>query len=128
MGNGSAFVTDDRSGGYATTAMWQHAGEVTLPRKTAVHAVQQGQRVIYAMRLPDGIIKIGCCSDLANRASQLHGKILGFRPGDLAEELEVHRSLRRHVARGREFYHPRPEVIAFVNELRDLFDLPHIAA
>jgi hypothetical protein len=127
MGNASAFVTGDREDGYAVSAMWQYVGETTLPRKTAMQALQQG-RVIYAMRLPDGAIKIGCCADLANRASQLHGQILGFRPGDIPEETEIHRSLRRHVARGREYYHPRPEVIAFVNELRDEFDLPHIAA
>lgn len=128
MGNASAFVTGEGDDGYARSEMWQNVGETTLPRKTALRALQNGKRVIYAMSLPCGSIKIGCCNDLANRASQLHGKILGFRPGDIPEEMDIHRSLRAHVSRGREYYHPHPAVIAFVNELRDEFDLPHIAA
>jgi hypothetical protein len=99
-----------------------------IPKAPVLHALQGGRHVIYALRLPDDVIKIGCCADLAMRASQLHGQILGFRFGDFDEEREIHQQLRAHVARGREYYHPRPEVIAVVNELRDEFGLPHIAA
>lgn len=55
-------------------------------------------------------------------------EILGFVPGTTDDEQAVHASLRPHVAHGVEYYHPTAAVMAVVNEMRDRFNLPHIAA
>lgn len=115
-------------GGYAAPALWDNQREAPHTLSPTMRALHAGERMIYAMRLPDGVIKIGCCSNLANRRSQLHGQILGFRPGDFDDERVIHADLKPHRARGREYYHATTEVMAVANELRDEFGLPHIAA
>jgi hypothetical protein len=100
-------------------------------QNAALRAMQAGQTFVYAVRFPDGIIKIGCSTNLAQRFNQYRvdkGELLGFMPGDYALEQEIHQTLRDDRARGREWYHPTPGVIAIVNEMRDGFDMPHIAA
>lgn len=95
----------------------------------AIMALTAGMQVVYALRLTDGTIKIGCTSNLAKRRNHYVGcEVLGFRPGDFEDEAEIHRTLKPHRARGFEYYHPTAEVIAAVNALRDHFGLPHIAA
>jgi len=91
-------------------------------------AVQGGELVIYAAWVPGGLVKIGCTSDLYQRLNQLRGELIGFRFGGFAEEADVHRSLKPHVAEGREWYHPTPAVIAFANELREGLGMEPIAA
>lgn len=114
--------------GTTASDVWADNAEVIPSKFAAIGAMTQGRHVVYAMRLPDGVIKIGCCKDLARRAYGLHGEILGFRFGDFAEEKAIHANLVEHRARGHEYYHPTPAVMAVVNELRDEFNLPHIAA
>lgn len=96
-----------------------------------LEAVQAGQSLVYAVRFPDGIIKIGCSGNLAKRMDAYRskgGELVGFMPGDYALEQEIHGTLRDHLARGREWYHSVPAVIAIVNEMRDGFKMPHLAA
>lgn len=115
------------SGGYAASTVFQTPA--TEPTRTeALAALQGSNSVVYAMRVPDGAIKIGCTTNLANRASSLHGEILGFRPGTFADELAIHHSLIPHRARGREYYRPTDQVMAVVNDIRSHFNMPHIAA
>lgn len=128
MLNDSPYAQAETEDGYAVSGIWQSASLPRLAKYPAVRALQAGHHVIYALRLRDGIIKIGCCKDLANRSSGLGGQILAFREGDFAEELEIHRSLIEHRAHGREYYHPVPAVIAVVNEMRQHFDLPPLEA
>ncbi len=97
----------------------------------ALRAYCNGQSVVYAVQFPDGIIKIGCTGDLATRLSAFQadkGALLGFRFGEYEDEQALHASLKAHVARGREWYHPAPEVLAVVNDMRTAFNLPPIAA
>lgn len=99
--------------------------------KALRHILEAGTSVIYAAQFPDGIIKIGCTSDLTHRLSAFAadgGALIGFMPGEYEDEQEIHRALREHVARGREWYNPTPEVLAAVNEMRDRFNMPHLAA
>ncbi len=87
--------------------------------------------VVYAVRFPDGTFKIGCSTNLAARHRKFRakgGEIVGFMAGDFDDERAIHQSLHHAVMRGREWYHPEPEVLAVVNEMRDQFDLPHLAA
>jgi hypothetical protein len=86
--------------------------------------------VLYAVRLPGGTIKIGCTSNFASRLSSYgpDSEVLGFRAGDRADEQAIHKSLKAHLRHGREWYHPTSEVFAVVNDMRDDFGLPHLAA
>jgi hypothetical protein len=94
-------------------------------RTQAIHAMTGGEPVVYALRLLDGIIKIGCTRDLPKRRTAYdRSEILAFRFGDEQDEQAIHATLIPHRARGREYYHPTPEVLAVVNDMRSDFNLP----
>jgi hypothetical protein len=90
--------------------------------------------VVYALRLDDGVIKIGYTTNLEDRrhtvckqSGSQSAEVLGFRiGGTYAEEQAIHDSLRAHVAKRVEYYHPTAEVMAVVNDLRSTLDLPHV--
>ncbi|MBC7939099.1 MAG: GIY-YIG nuclease family protein [Chitinophagaceae bacterium] len=91
--------------------------------------------LLYAVRLSDGLIKIGYTTALARRIDKLclehhvrMAEFLGFKFGTLDEEKAVHLSLKGHAAHGREFYHPHPEVLSVVNEWRSALGIERIAA
>jgi hypothetical protein len=80
-----------------------------------------GAELIYAIRCPDGVIKIGHTRNLSARRRHFDTTpeaILAIKPGTYAEEQAVHTRLSGSVARGQEYYHPTPEVLAYVNDLR----------
>lgn len=93
----------------------------TLRRAAIRDALAEIGEVIYAITCEDGLIKIGHTTDLRHRRSQ-HGvafqDVVAVMPGSYEDEQAIHRSLRAHVARGREYYHPHPDVIDFVNDIR----------
>lgn len=97
-------------------------------RAQALRAIVGDASVVYAIRMRDGVVKIGCTQRLWRRVNEVGGEIIAFTLGDLADESAVHEGLRDHVAHGREYYHPTPEVLAAVNAMRDEWNLPHIAA
>lgn len=128
-------------GGYATSGIWHDSDDSgtsvgharirseQADRAQALRALQGDAQVLYALRLTDGTIKIGCTSNLAQRHRSYPGaQILAFMPGDFEDEAAIHESLREYRARGWEYYHASPEVIAVVNAMRDEFGLPHLAA
>jgi len=98
----------------------------------AIRALVDGfDTMLYAARMPDGTIKIGCTSDLASRFRYLramHGVMVGFIPGSFDDEADIHSLLKPYLAMGQEWYHPAPQVIDTVNQMRDRYDLPHLAA
>lgn len=82
-----------------------------------------GVELIYAIRCPDGAIKIGWTKDLMSRrrhftTADTPESILAVSPGTLDQEQALHAQLRGSVARGQEYYHPTPEVLAYVNGVR----------
>lgn len=85
--------------------------------------------VIYAMRQPGGIIKIGHTANIANRISSLGGwkHLIALKPATRADELALHKTLRAHVHHGREYYNATPEVLAVVNDMRSALRLDPIA-
>ena len=85
--------------------------------------------VLYAVRV-NGMIKIGFTRDVYERVRKYGNirNILALKPGSLADETALHRSLRAHCAKGREYYHPAPEVIALVNEWRSALNFDPISA
>lgn len=95
-------------------------------RAEALRAILGNRSAIYAIRTKAGDIKIGCTTRLWMRVNEVGGEILAFRFGDFDEEWSIHASLRQHVARRQEYYHPAPEVMAVVNAMRDEWNLPHL--
>jgi len=110
-----------------------HAGNLERPEKKlgSITVLKALGPVVYALRVPDGAIKIGYSTDLPNRMRRFvrtsEAEILAILPGGtLAEEQAIHARLRDHVAYGREFYHPTPEVVAEVNGMREQIGLDHL--
>lgn len=95
-----------------------------MDQANAIRAIQMGQPMLYAVMCPDGAIKIGCTTNLAQRRSYLQGEILAFRFGDFDDERAIHDSLREHLAHGDEYYHPSPEVLALVEQWRADLGIP----
>lgn len=93
-------------------------------------AMEELPPVVYAARLKDGCIKIGWSASLYRRLERLGGgtEILAFRPGTRDDEAAIHASLIAHRARGHEYYHETPDVMAIVNDMRRDLGLPLLAA
>lgn len=99
--------------------------EVTTQERNSV--LRALGSVIYAVRLPDNVVKIGHTGNLASRSQRLGtNELLAFRPGTYADEQQIHRGLTDHRHHGREYYHPTPEVLALVNGMRDELGLDAI--
>lgn len=104
-------------------------GHEFTTRAAASDALAEQGSVLYAVRMRSGLIKIGWTGALDNRLRSLGVRaVLAFTFGSRDDETEVHRSLRPHVAYGREYYHPHPEVLAVVNEWRTQWGRSPIAA
>lgn len=88
--------------------------------------------VIYFLRTRDDLIKVGWTEHLANRKAQLSiygwDALLAVKAGTWDDEQALHRQLRPYLARGREYYHPVPEVIAVIDDVRSSFGLSLLAA
>lgn len=99
-----------------------------LARTQALKALTMGRQTVYAVRMPDGVIKIGCTSKLWSRRNSLGSgsEIIGFIFGDFGDEAAIHERLKPCRARGHEYYRPVPEVMAEVNAMRDVWNLPHV--
>jgi hypothetical protein len=86
---------------------------------------------IYAVRMADGLIKIGWSGHPGERTSRLAGinNILGIRLGATREdENEIHRRLDGHAVRGREWYADTPAVREVVNAMRAEMGMPPLDA
>lgn len=132
MPDGTPFKNPD---GYWSYQTWDDTEVRTGPRRNLAERNEQVEAirsltletpsVVYAIQLPDGVIKIGCTADLVTRRNSygMDAVILAFVPGDFADELAIHKALAAHRARGREWYNPVPAVLDVVNEMRDHFHL-----
>lgn len=100
-------------------------------RKAILEAITDLGAVIYAIQCADGLIKIGHTGNLKHRRSQhgvAFGAILAVIPGSYDDEQALHKQLQQHVAKGREYYHPTPEVLDFVNRIRTRAGIPPVHA
>jgi len=108
---------------YPDEAKWDQS-EPTSRRAASAEYHQFGNGLLYAVRFPDGTIKIGHTVRIAERLTQLisegggRPEVLAIKAGTVEDEQALHDSLAAHVRRGREWYNPTPEVIALVNEWR----------
>lgn len=102
-------------------------------RLTVIHECLRdlrGVELIYAIRCPDGSIKIGWTKNLGERRRPLNTEpeaILAIVTGTYDDEQEIHSRLSAHVSHGREYYRATPEVLGFVNELRAKLGVAAIA-
>lgn len=82
--------------------------------------------VIYAFRCDDGAVKIGFSTRLAKRRATLKfswADLLGFMPGTIEQERELHKRLVRSRQRGGEYYRPTNEVLDVIDEMRQVCGL-----
>lgn len=95
-------------------------------RSTHFHAVRfrvvqptssAGFEVVYVLRVGK-LIKIGTTTSLARRLSQYppDTKLLLVLPGGESEERKLLDRFAAHLAHGREWFKPNPEIAAFVRE------------
>ncbi len=78
--------------------------------------------VVYAIATFDGLVKIGYSGNMAQRYRSYTriGQLVAWESGGTPErEAELHALLAPHAARGREWYHPTPEVLAVVYAMRE---------
>lgn len=81
---------------------------------------------LYAIYMPDGLMKIGYSQNVIARVRALGGEVLAIRSGTYEEEQEIHRGLKQYRAKKREYYYPVPAVVAVVNEMRAMVHLDPI--
>ena len=106
--------------------------EAELVRRRAIYeALGELGEVIYVIRCDDGLIKIGhtgCLRDRRRHHRADFADILAVIPGSYEVEQAIHQRFREHCARGREYYHPTPEILAFINDVREQAGVPPVAA
>lgn len=109
----------------------QYAPLGSVPNWSPAAILEALGPVVYAIRTKDQLIKIGFTGNLAARRRHLSTRredMLGFFRGTLEDEQAIHAQLVPFRARGREYYHPTPEVLAVVNDMRADIGLSPIAA
>lgn len=87
--------------------------------------------VVYFIRTDDGLIKIGHTTNLATRKRAFGSgweRILAVIPGSRDDEAAEHERFAKHLARGHEYFHPAPEVLNRINEIRQTLGVSPINA
>jgi hypothetical protein len=54
----------------------------------------------------------------------MQARALATEPGDIVRERQLHRRFGHLLAHGREWFHPEPDLIAYINELRAASGIP----
>lgn len=94
---------------------------------TATSASRDLGDCVYAVRTPDGLVKIGFTSDLDRRIRAFGSKwadVLLALPGSLDAEAELHTRFKPYLARGREYYFPCAELMDWINGERERLGVP----
>lgn len=112
------------------------AGRASLPRTEPPEPASNHISRNLAMRsMPEcvyyanvgGLIKIGHTGRLHGRMNQLGGDLLALIPhATLDDEAREHAMHTDYLARGREWFHPAPQLYVRINELRAELGLPLI--
>jgi len=90
--------------------------------------------VVYAIKTADDLIKFGYTTNLFGRLAH-YGigikdarRLLMVKAGTPVTEQEILLRFARHVARGKEYFHPTGEIIEFINEHRSRMGVPPLSA
>lgn len=94
---------------------------------TAPQAAREIGSCVYFIRCNDGLIKIGFTTNLAGRRAAYGpgwDRVLAALPGTLAHEKACHALHADHLAKGREYFYPHPDLLAHINEIREHLGVP----
>lgn len=94
---------------------------------TPLPKIMKHAPLIYFARR-DQLIKIGYTTWLPHRMKALAAHPLATEPGDITRERQLHRQFGHLLADRREWFRPAPDLIAYINELRQADGLPEITA
>ncbi|MBP5918696.1 GIY-YIG nuclease family protein [Streptomyces sp. LBUM 1486] len=119
---GAAKVRELEEGLGLSPASWNRKyGYGVTPVPTNTH---HAPLIYFARR--DALIKIGWTSQIHKRMRALQGQVLATEPGDIVRERQLHRRFTHLLARGREWFHPEPDLISYINDLREASGSPPI--
>lgn len=110
-------------------AMWSNAVPATRERLHEEGTYVQPQPKptwVYFLRR-EVLIKIGYSNSPARRAQSLNAELLATMPGGPDDERELHQRFQELWAHG-EWFRPAQELIASINVLRHMDELPPITA
>ena len=82
---------------------------------------------VYFIHTADGLIKIGYTTNLGQRLRAYKGglkRILFAVRGTYDDEQILHARFRPFRARGVEYYHPVPEILDYIDALREARNIP----
>lgn len=84
---------------------------------------------VYFIRTNDGLVKIGYTGNVGQRKRSFRvdwTNLLAVVPGTIDDEQSLHQRFAAHLARGQEYYHPAPEIIDHINEIRGRLHVPAV--
>jgi hypothetical protein len=96
-------------------------------RLTPLPPVGNHAPLVYFARR-ERLIKIGTTVRLRIRMGSLATTALATEPGDIVRETQLRTRFAHLLAFGREWFEPGPELIGYINELRQAEGLPAVAA
>ena len=113
--------------------------EEALPMSRSTHTRRYGYKITPFPRTTDRpslvyfarrerLIKIGTSVRLRQRMSGLATMVLATEPGDLVRETQLKKQFNHLLAFGREWFHPGPDLIAYINGLRAADGMKEISA
>ncbi|WP_242890232.1 GIY-YIG nuclease family protein [Actinomadura litoris] len=115
---------------YNTNVRRSFDGDPATARKTAIRkAFADLGPVVYFIKDAD-LIKIGHSGNLKNRRRAFTSNldaILAVIPGDLALEQQMHERFASARAHRQEWYRPVPELVAYINGVRERMNVPPVA-
>lgn len=100
-----------------------HTGAEARKRETASSIARELGDCVYAVRTPDGLVKIGFTGDVGRRIGgfgSTWADVLLVISADIQYEKALHRRFAKYLARGAEYYFPTIEIMEWVNEEREL--------
>lgn len=110
--------------------MNRSAGMVSgrISQRWLLDQIQRGESFVYAAITREGAVKVGVSTNLMNRKKNIEfggtSHFIAMRPGDRADEKDLHRRLAEHrIAGTREYYYPYPEILPVINEMREWMGL-----
>lgn len=83
--------------------------------------------VVYFIGTDDGLVKIGHTTQLHLRKGKFGpgwARVLAVVPGTRADESAMHELHSAHLAHGREWFYPHPDLIAHIDEIRERYGVP----
>lgn len=100
-------------------------------RDTPTAAARALGNCVYAVRTPDGLIKIGYTSNIGQRIrgfGSVWADVLLVLSADMDYERAVLARFKPYVARGREYHYPVAEIVDWINDERACMKISPIAA